>query len=141
MKILGQRIYIINDAALVQVTMRHTRSLSFEPIIIQASAQMFNVDDHVMKILGHTAPNNEPTYMHDLHTAMTTPLMPGPALYEMNARALECLGSILNGIGAEEQQKTLFGWIRDIFTEASAEALYGPENPVNCDRSLIDSLW
>ncbi|KAL3418911.1 prostacyclin synthase [Phlyctema vagabunda] len=140
-KIFGSRIYIINDAALCQLGMRNGRTLSFEPFIIETSCRMFALDERVKKILSAAAPDGQDTYMKDIHRAMTEPLSQGPALWEMNARALECLGGFLNNVGAQEQKKPLYRWIRDTFTEASAEALYGPGNPVRSDKSLIQSLW
>ncbi|RDW62260.1 hypothetical protein BP6252_11693 [Coleophoma cylindrospora] len=141
LKMLGTRLYIINDATLVQLVLRNTKTISFEPLELQFVVKTFRLDDRVKKILEYNAPNDEPTYLSELHTATSSSLMNGPALHEMNARVLECLFESLNGIGAEEQQKNLYDWIRYIFTQASAEALYGPQNPIKHDRSLIESLW
>jgi cytochrome P450 len=141
MKIFSSRVYIISSPDLVQSALRNSKSLAFEPFIIETVGRVFDIEERGMAILRYSDPNGDNDYMSDIHKSMSASLTPGPALLEMNARALETLAGILNNIGVEEQEKGLYRWIRDSFTEASAEALYGPENPVIWDKSLIQSLW
>lgn len=79
--------------------------------------------------------------MTDLHQEMHSSLAQGPNLLETNARVLNCLAKSLNVIGITAHKQPLFRWLRDEYTVASAETLYGAQNPVSEDPSLIRSIW
>jgi hypothetical protein len=80
-------------------------------------------------------------YMTDLHQEMYASLAHGPSLLETNARVLNYLAKSLNAIHSEPTRHQLFRWLRNEYTMASAETLYGKENPVSDDPSLIQSIW
>jgi hypothetical protein len=67
-------------------------------------------------------------------------MLPGAALFQMSSRALNAFAMFLKDIGTTEQPINLHNWVRDCFTLSSAEALYGAENPIAEDLSLIQSL-
>ena len=71
-----------------------------------------------------------------MHVSMAA----GTSLLQMNARALNRFGEILNPIDSQGKSIDLLSWLRHSFTIASADALYGPVNPILEDPSLIDSL-
>lgn len=80
-------------------------------------------------------------------------LAQGPQLLETNRRVLGCLVRNLNEIGAGDggvggkvgeggwEEKMMFEWLRGFYTTASAEALYGVENPVKWDNRFIQWVW
>lgn len=68
-------------------------------------------------------------------------MAPGASLLEMNSRVLSTMARYLDQIGADEQTKPLYRWTRDVLTIATADALYGPKNPVSDNNKLIDCLW
>lgn len=67
-------------------------------------------------------------------------MLPGAALLQMSSRALNAFAVFLKDIGTNEQPINLHNWVRDCFTLSSAEALYGAENPLAEDKTLIQSL-
>lgn len=71
---------------------------------------------------------------------MHTSMQPGADLFQMNSRALNRFAVFLKDIDTTEQPINLYNWVRDHFMLASAEALYGQENPIAEDNSLIQSI-
>lgn len=80
-------------------------------------------------------------YMMDLHTEMYGALAQGPALLQTNKKVLNCLVRSLNEIGDVWEGKKMFEWLRGFYTTASAEALYGVENPVKWNEKFIQMVW
>jgi len=86
--------------------------------------------------------------MTELHTEMYGALAQGRQLLETNRRVLGGLVRSLNEIGGEGgqgkggwEEKMMFEWLRGFYTTASAEALYGVENPVKWDKRFIQWVW
>jgi hypothetical protein len=71
---------------------------------------------------------------------MHVSMQPGASLLQMNSRALNLFAVFLSEIGTTKKRVDLYKWVRDHFTLASAEAMYGHENPIADDPSLIQSL-
>lgn len=65
----------------------------------------------------------------------------GHPLLETNARILNCLAQTLNGVGTVWEDKKLLAWLRIFYSTASAEALYGKENPIAWDEKLVPLIW
>jgi len=106
-----------------------------------------------MKIIrGETAPsydphgpylngNNGDSYLNEHHKLMLEALSPGTGLSELNKGVLDKVAEHLNVIDGGEKKVGLYRWVRDVLTLATADALYGPHDPMNADHSLIDNLW
>lgn len=118
------------------------KAFASEPVVLRNSQMMFDLSPRVMDILSYDPPDpNEPTYLRDANTSMFETLQPGPCLYKMNGRLLGRLSEVFNEIGTQEVERKLYEWVRDSFTIASGDALYGSENPFAKDASLIQSIW
>jgi hypothetical protein len=70
-------------------------------------------------------------------------LAPGPALMQMNVDVLNKMAQFVNGLAADgkAQQIGLFRWIRDSLSMSSSRAVFGPEDPLTKNPSLLDDLW
>ncbi len=64
---------------------------------------------------------------------MYSALSIGPDLNESNARVLNALSRYLT-----PQETSLYAFLRQAYTIASGETLYGPDNPV---PGLVDEIW
>lgn len=105
-----------------------------------------------MKIMrGETAPgydlngpplngNNGDSFLNDHHNLMIEILSPGPALRELKSEVLDRVAGSLDDLGRRGKVE-LYEWTRDVLTIASAEAIYGPENPFSSDPKLVNALW
>lgn len=83
-------------------------------------------------------------YTKDLHQETHSALAKGGGRLEgMNEVFVKHHESLLNGIKTEGKvtKVGLFKWVKDLYTFASAEALFGSENPISWDRGMIPHLW
>jgi hypothetical protein len=106
-----------------------------------------------MKIIrGENAPGYDPkgpflngnkgkSFLNEDHKIMIDSLSPGPCLQELTSKVLEGVAGSINDMDGEGQTFALYRWMRDIITEASADAIYGPKNPFSGNQGLIDDLW
>jgi hypothetical protein len=133
---------VVTSPELVQSAFKISKTLSFDPIFINASKRVFNIDTEKMKILTRRPTNKKDEYpiAKDVQQAMHNSMAAGTSLLQMNARALNSFAVYLNEIDTTEKLESFYDWIRHCFTVASAEALYGPENPVSENNDLIQSL-
>lgn len=115
--------------------------MSFDPITLIGSERLFAAPKDRMKLLTHVPSHDKnDSVIRTTTRGMHTSMLPGAPLLEMNSRALNGFAVFLNEIRTTEQPRNLYTWIRDCFTLASAEALYGPINPISEDNTLIQSL-
>ncbi len=86
---------------------------------------------------GEVETSASPRTMHLIKGAMQ-----GQSLYRMNVAALTYIAGQLHDIGDDGLRiPNLYRWLRHFMTWATSEALYGKENPVRKDPSLIEALW
>ncbi|KAF0330819.1 prostacyclin synthase [Colletotrichum asianum] len=137
--ILNGKLYAIWDPALVQSASRN-KDLSFEPFAVEFSQKDLGLGNDVAKLLRET--DLVPDFFGVIHPALN-----GAHLHRMNANALKYVSAELDRIGGGVGDEggldvpNLFAWLRRVMTLATTEGLYGVENPVMKDLSLIDDLW
>jgi hypothetical protein len=125
----------------VQAAFRNSKEIDFETVKQTASCKALALDKHATDIICYEPKKGESSYMLELHQEMYAALAQGPSLLQTNTRVLNCLAKSLNSVGTNQQSKALFRWLRDFYTVGSAEALYGSQNPISEDRSLIQPVW
>jgi hypothetical protein len=81
------------------------------------------------------------SYLNDIHRAMYDGLASPQALLDMERDSFRAIAIYFNEIGSDGLKVKWYRWLRDTISRASADAMYGPENPVADDPSLIDSVW
>ncbi|TVY58901.1 5-beta-cholestane-3-alpha,7-alpha-diol 12-alpha-hydroxylase [Lachnellula cervina] len=152
LRIFSSRIYVICDPALIQAAYRNTKAFDFGTFVVESSERLFGISEAGMKIMrGETAPgydlngpplngNNGDSFLNDHHNLMIEILSPGPALRELKSEVLDRVAGSLDDLGRRGKVE-LYEWTRDVLTIASAEAIYGPENPFSSDPKLVNALW
>lgn len=132
---LNGKMYVVWDGSLVQSIYRN-RDLSFGPFVMDFAQRMLDYDDEADKMV--RGPKFLEEFVASNHEGMS-----GSNVHRMNANALKYVAAKLHEINDEDGLSipNLFLWTRDIMTEATCEALYGPANPLKKDRGLIDDLW
>lgn len=85
-------------------------------------------------------PGSKDTVLRRTHHGMATSMSPGLGLLEMNTRSVKGISVFFKEIDSVEKHVNLYNWLTDCFIIASAEALYGPINPISEDRSLVQKL-
>jgi hypothetical protein len=141
LKIFSKRLYIITSPELAAAAFRQTKEVDFETIKQTVSCYAIDFDKRATDIVRFTPKKGESSYMLELHQEMYGPLAQGYALQLMNTRVLNCLGRYVNEIGREPQTKKLWSWLQYFYSVGSAEALYGPDNPISRDHGLIPCIW
>ncbi|KAK7428295.1 hypothetical protein QQZ08_005192 [Neonectria magnoliae] len=134
--ILNGKLYVIFDPAIVQSAYRN-KKLSFEPFAVEFAQRELAFSNETLRILQET--QLVPDFFASIHPAMT-----GAHLHRMNANALNYVSGQLDGIGGGGKAfevPNLFLWVRDLMTMATTEALYGSENPLRENPSLVEDLW
>ncbi|KUJ13340.1 cytochrome P450 [Mollisia scopiformis] len=143
LRIFSGRIYVINSPTLVQAVYKAPKSFSFDPIFVDASKSIFGLSDEHMAIITKRDPDADPADGFPLSRAtqavMHATMATGRPLLEMNARALNTFARFLDTIEGSKSVK-LYSWLFHTFTVATAEALYGPNNPISLNRKLVTSL-
>lgn len=127
---------------LAQIAICNSTSLDFARLAIEASRRMLNLSKKAMDIIAYEPPiKGGSCYANDLHAAMYASLSQGPTLLNSNARVLNCAARYINDIDSDYTPVNLYEWVKDIFTVASAETLFGPKNPISDNPELITSVW
>jgi hypothetical protein len=139
-KIFSSRTYIVQSPELAQAAFRQSKEIDFNTFKVWG-CRAIGFDKHATDIVGFRAPKGERSYMTDLHQEMYPSLAQGPSLLETNARVLNYLSKSLNVIHTSPKKHRLFRWLRDEYTLASADALYGSQNPISEDPELIQPVW
>jgi hypothetical protein len=80
-------------------------------------------------------------YLNDIHRAMYDGLASPQALIDMERDNFRTIAVHFNGVGTDGMETKWYRWLRDIISSAAADAMYGPDNPVAHDPSLIDTVW
>ncbi|KAJ3537864.1 hypothetical protein NM208_g6147 [Fusarium decemcellulare] len=133
--VLNGKIYAIFDGGLIQAAQTN-KDLSFVPFVEEFARGELGYDAATEKLIldNHVAAkvfpaNRTGTAPHHIH--------------RMNANALAYVAQTLNAIGSDNELvvPNIYLWVRDLMTMATSEALYGPQNPIAKDPSLIDDLW
>ncbi|KAK1833408.1 cytochrome P450 [Podospora conica] len=138
--ILDGKIYVLWDVPLIQSALRH-KNLTFDVLSMEFAQRVFGLSDLAMEKLW--GPEHEietsvaPIAMHRIKGAMQS-----QHLFRMNTRALNYVADELNALGPEGLRiPNLYRWLRDFMTMATSDGIYGSQNPVREDPSLIDALW
>jgi hypothetical protein len=136
MRLFGSSLYVISSPELIQSVLRNPKAFPFEPMIIESTNRTFDISNEGTKVIANME------YIDAIHKFVHETMLPGPALLEMNGRALSTEARLINSIGnGDEKRIRLYRWIRDCVTLAAADALYSHDNPVNDNPKLIDMLW
>ncbi|KZL75264.1 prostacyclin synthase [Colletotrichum tofieldiae] len=134
--ILSGKVYGIWDATLIQSVYRN-RHLSFEPFAVEFAQRELGFNNAILKVIQEST--LIPEFFDGIHKSMNA-----DNLHRMNANALAYVSGALDDVckGSEAFETTnLFVWVRDLMTMATAEALYGPHNPMRKDASLMHDAW
>lgn len=137
--IFNYKIHIITDSNLVSAVHRH-RDLTFDPIIADIVNSMVGDSPNVLRLAYGTEPSELNHYLGDTTAIMHEKLVPGPALWNMNARVLEKISNLTSEISNNFEEKDVWYWLRDAFTKATCETLFGIYHPLQ-DSSLVQAVW
>ncbi|OCK79732.1 cytochrome P450 [Lepidopterella palustris CBS 459.81] len=138
---LSSRTYVVTSPNLASQVQRASKTLQFNPLIVEMTNRMLKFDDHTMKVLRENGSTNggQLGFMDSLHEMTYTVLSP-EGIKEISDIVLQQLSERINSV-TEPIEIDLFLWVRKQFTIATTYTFYGPENPFVIDPSLEQPFW
>ncbi|KAB8229511.1 cytochrome P450 [Aspergillus alliaceus] len=134
------KLYTSISTRLLPAIQRHSKTLSFRPMLQHVARRWGDASDETDHIFGG------PHLVADFSHAMRLSLAPGPHLDEQNERmgnrALLEIDILLNGLDTKKQgcQIKLLDWARHAVTQASSCGVYGTEHPFR-DLEVEKAFW
>ncbi|KAJ7823956.1 cytochrome P450 [Mycena olivaceomarginata] len=147
----NSRLYIVTDPSLAAAVQRASKVLSFTPIIPEVTERILGLDKATVEIARKNldpAPGEERGFLADIQEMVYTWLGPGDYLSELTSAAANQLkAEVADYIAALRTQRVdggrvdLLAWVRHSVTVATAQYLYGPQNPIAENPSLEQAFW
>jgi hypothetical protein len=132
-------MYIIAAPELQQMVLR-SQTLDFDIFLVEFGIRLIGCGPEAAKTFRHVPEDpKEMSFLRAFHKALHEHMVPGPKVQRMSASMLGTIAKEVNGI-QDEFKDSLYTWLRDIFSVATATAIFRSSNPWAKDRSLIDSF-
>jgi hypothetical protein len=132
-------MYLVKSPDTVALIHRHSRTLRFLDVaILQVTGTMGFTRDTWDK-LNPTADEDQPVSRatHKGHHANMVP----SKIHDMHDRSFDVIANRLNGMALTEPEvMQVRPWLRNMMTVAAAAAMYGEDNPIVWDPSLIEDM-
>ncbi|KAH6856479.1 cytochrome P450 [Chaetomium sp. MPI-CAGE-AT-0009] len=137
---LNGKVYVLWDTPMIQSAMRH-KNLTFDVLGMEFAQRVFGLSDLAMSKLWGPDRDIE-TSAAGVTMQRIKGAMQGQHLYRMNVTALDYIANDLNKMDSDGLKiQNLYQWLQYFMTVATSEGLYGKNNPIRQDPSLIDALW
>ena len=121
---------------------RNSKAFSFDSYVVFATKNLMGASNEAMEIVKQPpAVEGGESYMNEAHKVMFEGLASPRELLKMEKYGFAQLSRELNNPEVDGLEIKWYNWVRNVVTRAAADAVYGPENPVARDPSLIDRLW
>lgn len=133
--ILNGKLYAVFDGSAMQSVWRN-KSISFYPFVVKfAKRQLEYPPEYDKKIVGTTFVDE---FFSAIHGGLSA-----QHVQAMNIAALNSFGTVLEQTTVEKplEISNFYLWVRNKVSEATADALYGPENPLRKQPDLTNDLW
>jgi hypothetical protein len=137
---VNRNIYLVTSPALAREVFRSC-NLAFSSLSIEPSPRIFRFSKETIDSLTRTDQCCPAT------ASATQEL--GFAMHDGLARSnfqslilasLNRFSFAINGMGQETELESLYGWVRKTIALATSRALFGAEDPLNKDHTLVNSL-
>lgn len=145
---LNGRMYMICDPSWVNPVYRAHKTLSFHHLVARAMRCIFGMDETAMKIINHNKDGEDGTrsgLLLEGHDMMGAALAPSPDMDATTEAVINEEAKRVNNLAREgaTHEIKLWSWIRENFSMASVDSLYGPDNPYQLHKGLLDDffLW
>ncbi|KAL2147275.1 hypothetical protein VTI28DRAFT_10265 [Corynascus sepedonium] len=145
------RMYIVTDPSLAMAVQRASKTLSFTPLVPDITKRVFGLDEDTVTIVRQhldPAPREPRGFLADMHDLVYAYFGPGKRLDELSLDAVRQLARQVDEYAAMVQREDrkgsevdLLGWIRHLVAVATANLLYGDENPISLHPELESAFW
>jgi hypothetical protein len=129
LRLMGSRIYVINNLSLVSAVQKHYRAVSGAPLMGHAISWMTGTNKSTNDMMTRDMVSNDGFFFGIKKYAFKA-LAPGPALDALNIAAIHAFAKQMDMLAAESSpQVELFAWVRRQIELATTDAVYGRQNP------------
>nr|GAT52239.1 cytochrome P450 [Mycena chlorophos] len=142
------RIYIVSDPSLAAAVQRASKAMSFTDLVPDITKRILGLDAETVAIVRQNLdpePGDPRGFLADTHDMVYTYLGPGNDLNEMSLGAAQELCKQVNAFAQQLEQGTeevdLLVWVRHFVAIATAQFLYGSQNPLALRSELEDAFW
>ncbi|KAJ7287262.1 cytochrome P450 [Mycena rebaudengoi] len=141
------RIYVVTDPALAAAVQRASKALSFTPLVPELTKRVIGLDADTVALLRQNLdpePGEPHGFLADMHDMLYTYLGPGEPLNALSLGAARELGRQITDSAAQLQQPqtvNLLAWVQHFVIIATAQFLYGPDNPLAKHPHLEQAFW
>ena len=138
-------MYIVTALDLIQKIQKQPKVLAFPPIEAKFASQVCGSSADAHAILMKNVNGDEGSWglSMESYEAMRAALKPGAALDDMNHLMFQNIATSLDKLiphGDKDVRTKLSKWLRDSVTDATTNAVYGPQNPFK-DHDVADAFW
>ena len=138
------KTYVVNSLDLVNSVQRNWKTLSFTPFVAFFLKTLCKPSKIASDIVDRNifAEDGPWGLFSDTHNAVYQALAPGPGLDELFASVVAYVSASLDELlgAGDEVVIDLYGWIHQIITLASTNAVYGCQNPFK-DTGTRSDFW
>ncbi|KAK4044260.1 cholesterol 7-alpha-monooxygenase [Parachaetomium inaequale] len=145
------RMYVVTDPSLAAAVQRASKTLSFTPLVPDITQRVLGLDGDTVAIVRQhidPEPGEARGFLADIHDLVYSYFGPGEALSELSLGAVRELAREVEGyVGRLQREKggeetvDLLQWIRHFVAMATANLLYGEENPLALHPELESAFW
>jgi hypothetical protein len=143
----GKKLYIVNSLPLIQQVEKQYRALSFFPVAGKMSTLACGAEEATREIVMTNVHGDGGlgSVFADVNPMIREVMGPGAALDAMNRDMMVTIGRTLDDVSKGARGKTpmklsLKSWMKDCVTQATTNAVYGPENPFK-EKSIKEAFW
>ncbi|EPE24916.1 Cytochrome P450 [Glarea lozoyensis ATCC 20868] len=143
----GKTLYIVNSLPLIQQVQKQYRALSFFPVAGKMSTLACGAAETTREIVMTNVHGDGGvgSVFADVNPMIREVMAPGATLDAMNKDMMATIGRALDEVTKGARGKTpmklsLKSWIKDCVTQATTNAIYGPENPFK-KKSIKEAFW
>ena len=141
---LGQKMYIITDAGLMQATQKQPKILTFLPIEAKCASKICGVSRNAEAAFFQNGDETaETNLLKETHAARRATLSPSVEFDDLNHQMLHNIIAFLREFKISRTQPARIGlskWLRRSITTATTTSIYGPLNPFR-DQEVVDAIW
>ncbi|KAF1966571.1 cytochrome P450 [Bimuria novae-zelandiae CBS 107.79] len=137
---LSSQTYVVTSPHLANYIQRASSTLLFEPIILPVTQRMVGFSKSTLEIFrdAEAKKAGKPSFMDRMHNLLYS--LMGPA--EIRYQGKIVLDQISQRLHARSDgEMPLFEWCRELFSEVTAYAFYGPENPFELYPGISKEFW
>lgn len=147
----NSRIYIVTDESLAAAVQRSSRALSFTPIIPEVTERILGLDKATKEIARRNldpGPGETKGFLAEIQDMTYSWLGPGDYLSELTLHAAREMNhevsqqkNAIESRASGSERVDLLAWVQRLVTVSTAKYLYGPDNPIAGDPSLVEAFW